>query len=646
MSARNVSVHGCLVLFNLFMQTLTPVFAADSGGVLMPEQAAYDVTYYDLDLTVDVNSRTIDGSLTVSADILDDVSVFVLDLASEFEVSRINEIHPDASESGLSFERPGGQIRISRNGGFNAGESVRIRIEYGGRPHEAEMPPWEGGFVWEVTPLGQPWAGVACEGEGADIWWPCKDHPSDEPDSMAMHFTVPDDLICASNGRLRSVENHGNGFRTFHWFSSTPINTYNVTLNLAPYNVSEDRFVCISGDTLPLFLYFLPGDISHTDDFLGQMKTNLEFLESVYGPYPFRIDKYGVARTPYLGMEHQTIISYGDEFVLNAYGFDTILFHETVHEWWGNLITNSDWKDLWLHEGFATYTEALFAEHLLGETGLHGYIEHNFNRIQNRIPLVPAEPASFDAIYGLDVYYKAARVIHSLRYLLGDAVFFPLLRQMLYPSPASEQIKTGEQCRSVNTEDFISLAETVSGRSLGWFFDAYLRVPALPVLETSLTGDTLLLQWITESPGTFRMMLDIKTGETVQRVDMESGNARIRVGGGPFEIDPLNWVLKEVRESTKLQLQVPDPESMVLYPAFPNPFNGKTVICFDLQERQHVQIRIFNSRGECVSDDPDRILEKGSHRWEWHAENFAAGIYILRINTPHITKSQKLVYTK
>jgi len=622
------------------------VQAYDSGGPLIPEQAACDIRFYDLSVHLDVGSKSISGSLSLIADITAPLSRFVLDLAPEYTVTQVQSIGPSGERSTLPAAHENGRLNIQLEQPLSAGDSVHLEVDYYGQPHEAQMPPWSGGFVWETTPSGKTWLGTACEFEGADIWWPCKDHPSDEPDSMAMHFRIPDHLVCASNGRLESIENHGDGTRTYHWFSSTPINIYNITLNVAPYEIFQDEYICITGDTLPVFLFLLPEYAVHSADFLHEMKRNLDFLESIYGPYPFRIDKYGVAQTSYAGMEHQTVTAYGDRFELNEFGFDYILFHETTHDWWGNMITCADWKDLWLHESFATYTEALYAEHLNGQAALHDYIESNFYPYDDVAPLAPEVPTSFNDIYGFDVYYRGARVLHTLRFLLGDSVFFEVLRKMLYPTPASEFVKIGEQCRSVTSETFIAKAEEISGRDLDWFFDVYLRQPGLPVLQADLSENVLHLQWLTENAVSFAMPVEILTGEDRIRVPMTEGYGELTLTDPDYQTDPDRWILKAEAEQTDIANYQTPVSSSVLYPGFPNPFNSHTEICFKLTGRQPVTLDIFNSRGEHVNCLYQGTLPSGSHRIRWQADAYPSGVYCVVLRTSGFHQSRKLLLLK
>ena len=358
-----------LLLNSAIIDAQTDIY--DTGGPLMPEQAAYDVTHYNLDLFVNPADSSIKGFVIISAKIVQPVDHFVVDLDTLLSISAINEFYSDADSQYMLFERKIGKVQINLNTTRQPGELIKIRIDYGGKPLIAVRPPWTGGFQWSKTEDGYSWIATSCQGEGSDIWWPCKDHVSDEPDSMNINIRVPDPLFCASNGKLLSQESNDDSTTTYHWFVSNPINSYNVALNIAPYKLIDTTYTSIAGDEFPVMFWVLPQDYEKGLKFFPEILEHIKFFENLLGPYPFRADKYGVVQTPHLGMEHQTIIAYGAKFNNSAmtgknWGFDALHHHEFSHEWWGNLVTCSDWNDMWLHEGFGTYMQALYVEKLSG----------------------------------------------------------------------------------------------------------------------------------------------------------------------------------------------------------------------------------------------------------------------------------------
>jgi aminopeptidase N len=525
----------------------------DSGGPLMPEQAAYDVKAYDLALAVNPAEQSIKGTLTATALIVSPTEWFVLDLDTPLAVESVKMMEGGKSRP-LEFERRGGKIWIAFPLTKQPGETVKVAVSYGGKPRVAPRPPWVGGFIWAKTADGQPWIATACQNDGADLWWPCKDHPSDEADSIALHITVPGPLVVAANGRLEGVKKNNDGTQTFNWLMTVPMNNYSVALNIAPYRTIEGKFKSVTGETIPVTLWVLPEDYEKGQKLFPQIGEDLAFFEKYLGPYPFRADKIGVAQTPHLGMEHSTVTAYGAKFTNNAYGFDSLLFHELGHDWWANLVTASDWRDFWLHEGFESFMDALYAGALKGEDGYRQYLAGMRPHLRNKQPVAPRESRTTTQVYLAapdylssdgDIYGKGALILHTLRYLIGDEAFFKSLRRMAYPDPAMEKVKDGRQFHFATTDDFRHIAEEVSGMKLGWFFDVYLRQPELPRLVTETRGNSLALRW--EVPGNlpFPMPVEVQVGGQTRRVEVSQSGAAVSVEAGQTPVvDPKSWILK------------------------------------------------------------------------------------------------------
>src|SRR5215213_437164 len=297
-----------------------------SGGVLMPEQAAYDVKSYDLDLRVNPAEQSIKGVLTVKAQIVQAIDKFVLDLDTPYTVESVSLMN-GKNQQALSFKRADTKIWIDFPKQQKAGKTVEVRVAYSGKPRVAPNPPWVGGFVWKQTADGQPWFATAVQNDGADLWFPAKDHPSDEPETVSTHFTVPANLVAASNGRLQSVVKNADGTQTFNWFVANPINNYDIALNAAPYKLIEDKVQSIGGEMIPINFYVLPEHFGQGQSLVDLTKKFVKFYEEYLGPYPFRNEKIGIAETPYLAMEHQTITAYGGNFDYGNLGYDWTQFH-------------------------------------------------------------------------------------------------------------------------------------------------------------------------------------------------------------------------------------------------------------------------------------------------------------------------------
>lgn len=538
----------CLVLLPLMaVQALAQIDIYDSGGPILPEQAAYDVHFYDLSLTIAPNQKYISGQLRIIAEVVAPMDWFVVNLDTLLSIKQVTEVTA-SRKARRNVERRQGQIWIELPKERATGSTIEVEIQYEGQPREAPNPPWSGGFTWSNTSAGFPWIATSCQQEGPDVWWPAKDHVSDKPDSMALHIRVPVPLVVATNGRFLSKEEHEDGTTTYHWFVSTPISAYNVALNIAPYRTIETNFKSIAGDSFPMVFYVLPEDYQKGLELFPEMQDHLRFFEEYFGPYPFRADKYGVAQTPHLGMEHQTIIAYGANFSTTSMtgfdaGFDALHHHELSHEWWGNLVTNSDWKDMWLHEGFGSYTQPLYVEHLKGKAAYHQYMSR-LRRFGNWRAIAPRESQTASEIYRAPIYFKGAWVLHSLRYLLGDKVFFKALRRMAYPDPKLEKVTDGRQVRFATTDDFIATCETVSQQELDWFFDVYVRQPKLPVLYSKIENGTLSLNWEAPDHLPFPMPVEVQMGEKRMRVDIPAEGTVLKIPDGVQPVvDPDNWGL-------------------------------------------------------------------------------------------------------
>jgi len=550
----------------LMSAALFPQGEPTSGRPIPPEQACFDVTSTILRVRVDPSERWIEGEVELSACFLAQSDAVVLDLDPALDVRDVAYAPAPSEPPGpvdwrvLAHERRGGEVVIPAAELFEreiwrVGGDFTLRVRYGGRPRVAPRPPWDGGFVWETTADGSPWIATANQMQGADLWWPCKDQPDDEPDEMQILVTVPEGLVCASNGRLREVREAEPGWTTYDWHVSTPINVYGVALNIAPYETITADYESVTGDTFPITYWVLPENLEKGKVLFADILRQTRWFEQTFGPYPFRRDKYGVAETPHLGMEHQTIIAYGNEYRGNPwgedYGFDFLHHHEMAHEWWANLVTCRDWKDFWIHEGFATYAQALYVEALHGPDAYREWLASYRGTLRNEVAVAPREHRSTADVHhspaALDIYYKGSWILHTLRWLVGDEDFFLALRRMAYPDPALEALDDGSACRFVDTEEIRAIAERHTGRDLGWFFEVYLRQPRLPRLIESVEGGWLRLAWEAPDGLSFPMPVEVRVGEELRRVDVPAGGATVELEGTEdFAVDPFERILKEI----------------------------------------------------------------------------------------------------
>lgn len=560
----SVTQRTIIYLFLTLFLTATSTLIAqgltyESGGELTPELASFDVTHYNLDVEINPADSTLSGFVDVYFTIVQPTNRIALALDPRLQIMSVSQIgkpdqtyRPVRNDSTRTFYIPFSQT-------LQPGDKDSLRIRYGGKPKIAENPPWDGGLVWEKTPSGEPWVAVANQTIGAWVWWPNKDHVSDKADSVSINITVPENLTVASNGRFRGTTNLENSKKSWHWYVSVPVNNYNVSFNIAPYETISEPYTSTSGDVFDITFWVLPEFREQGEELFPQFSEQMRFLEELLGPYPFRADKYGVAHTPYLGMEHQSIIAYGAGFENGAlFGetadFDDLHQHELAHEWWGNLVTVWDWRDFWLHEGFGTYMQPLYAEHLGGKEAYNKMIELFRSRIneENPLPVAPRESMSTVEITqgsrGGNVYYKGALFLHTLRYVIGDDSFFTLLRRFAYPEPELESVTGGEQVRFVTTDDFLNMAEDISGTELDWLFDVYLRKAELPVLRASRSEGVVVMQWQTPDDIPFPMPIDVRIDGQMMTLVPENNRISFQLPDHiEVEADPDNRILKKFR---------------------------------------------------------------------------------------------------
>jgi len=507
----------------------------DSGGTVRPRMAAYDVRHYALDVAVSPAEESIFGSNLVTVEATADVDVFEIHLDDRLDVRSVA-----IDGAAASFEHERGLITVELGSSWSAGSRHRVDIAYGGRPKVALKAPWIDGFVWGETPSGEPWVGVTSEGDGGDIWWPCKDHPSDEPDEgMEISLTVPAGLVGLANGRPIGEVANADGSTTSRWRVGFPINNYAVSVNVAPYVPIELAYHGIDGSLDETIVFWvIPEFEDRARRLFRQLPGVLEVFGNRFGEYPFFADKLWVVHAPYHGMEHQTLVAYGDDFEDNEFGFGGVFVHELAHEWWGNKITARDWADFWLHEGFASYAEALLVLDTQGEQRYLEYMGLLRHRMTNAAPVVQGVDLTSLEAYSPDIYGKGAWVLHMLRSLVGEEAMDEILWRF-----ADGDHSDG--CRLVGTDELIDLVAEISGRDLAWFWQRYLYTAELPSWTMRRTSggraDRVSIEW--DSPS-FEMPLPVRIGDRIVEVEMADGCAELEVGPGvEVVVDPRREVL-------------------------------------------------------------------------------------------------------
>lgn len=516
----------------------------DSGGKLIPEQACYDVKFYEVDLTIIPTEKAIGGTVSITARATQNFRYMILDLDQNLNLDLIEWLNGSGN---LIYFHEQGKIKISFPKEIITNQLFTLIISYSGLPRTPKRPPWDDGFIWQKTNNGEYWVTLTCQGGGADIWLPCKDHPSDEPDSVSLRFTVPDNLICVASGKFISSIQNSNSTKTWNWFVSTPINNYNIMFYLGPYKSIEHEFKSITGNKFPFTIWTLPENYEKAKTHSLQFIQHMKIMEELIGPYPFRADKYSVVETPHLGMEHQTAIAYGFGWKNHKdFEFDWLHHHEFSHEWWGNLVTAKDWSDFWIHEGLGTYMQPLYLEKVFGKDKYISYLK-SIKRFSNQKPVAPRGKKTAGESYMLDVYYKSAWIIHTLRFYLGDEVFFKVLRRWAYITPEMELATDGSQCRITTTEELIDIAEKISQQKLNWFFEVYLRHASIPKLHYQKDSQKLTLWWEVEENLPFQLPVEIKIGDKITRINISTSKSEIIIpNNSEFVIDPNETVLMDL----------------------------------------------------------------------------------------------------
>lgn len=467
---------------------------ADSlRGMLTPLRTCYDINFYHLDVKINIEEKSVSGSNEFAFTATQDFTKLQFDLFENLKVEKV--VYKGAS---IPFTREFNAVFVTFPKTIKKGAKDKFTVFYSGNPIVAKNPPWDGGFIFKKDKGGNPFVSVACQGLGASVWWPTKDHQSDEVDSMLISISVPKDLDEVSNGRLRNIVNKPDGYRQHNWFVSNPINNYNVTFYIGKYAHWTDNFAGEEGN-LTIDYWSLKEDSAkarpHWD---ADVKPMLKAFEHWFGPYPWYKDGFKLVQAPHLGMEHQSAVAYGNQFKKGYLGgdmsgtghglkWDYITVHEAGHEWFANNVTTKDIADMWVHEGFTTYSEALFTEYTQGKKAGEEYVIGLRRGIGNRTPMIG--PYNVNIEGSPDMYPKGANLIHTIRQLVNDDEKF---RQIL------RGINKTFYHTTTTSEAVEKYIIKQSGLKLEKVFDQYLRYSKIPVLEYKINNDELSYRWISD----------------------------------------------------------------------------------------------------------------------------------------------------
>ncbi|MFD0793836.1 M1 family metallopeptidase [Mucilaginibacter litoreus] len=507
--------------------------AQTSGGKLKPEQAIMDVRHYSIAINCNFEQKSIDGNTTVDVITSQPAKLLVLDLLDSLNVSAVT-----VNGKKESFEHKNGLINISLAKELPAGKAS-IRVAYGGKPRIAKRPPWDDGFTWTQDSTGHPWLAVTAEQTGGKIFFPCKDHPSDEPNEGAdMYITVPSNLVVAGPGLLKGVSKKGNT-ATYHWQTKYTINNYSLVFNAGDYTVKSTTYKSVAGRTVPVQFYVLKEHADKADHLLGMVVKAVQSKEKYFGEYPWAKEKLGIVETPHLGMEHQSMNAYGNKFRYTKVGgedFDWLMFHEFGHEWWGNKVTARDWADYWIHEGIDTYADALPVLDLEGHQAYIDRFKKSAFGIQNKQPIILGKDIDEASAYNGDIYSKGGYFMHTLHYVMGDTLFFKTLKGLA----TDPQFTYDHQNVTDEVEQYFSKAY---GQSLKPLFDMFLRTTdKLEVDVKARPGDKYLIKLQNIN---MTLPVDVKTDSGTQKLMLNQQGLTVSSKTVPV-IDADGWYLKKV----------------------------------------------------------------------------------------------------
>lgn len=610
---------------------------------LYPGDGSIDVKYYKLDLALTTSPAYLRGSVRVDAvPALNPLNHFFLDLSNNLNVDSIV-----SGNTTLSFTHQNDKLNINLQQTYNPGEKFSVVVYYQGVPISNGF-----GSIVFSSHNGQPIIWTLSEPYGAKDWWPDKDNPDDKADSSQMNITCADNLTAVSNGILQNVNENGDGTHTYFWFNKYPIANYLISMAITNYTIYKTWYHYSTNDSMLVVHYIYPEKFSGLKSLLDKTVGMLALFSEKYGLYPFIDQKYGHAEFGWPGgMEHQTVTSLG------SFG-ESIIAHELSHQWFGDMITCKDWHEIWLNEGFATYSEALYSESV-NESSYGSYIASLMIYAKNASGSVYADDISSPSIiFDYDrTYAKGAVVLHMLRGIVGDSIFFNIMRSYA----ASPVLRYG----NASTEDFMNVAEAISGVNLTYFFDEWIFGIGYPHYDYSWNYQNVnnniykiifKLSQNNSEPGIFTMPVDIKIhtagADTIVRVfnNQQDQEFDFNVAGKPQYIffDPQNWILKDVTctDST----DITKPVSFNLEQNYPNPFNPSTTIRYEIpvsiQGFIPVKITVYNVLGEQVAVLVNEEKPAGIYEVEFSKSGLSSGIYYYQFTAPGFSSTKKMVVVK
>ena len=502
-------------------------------GSVTPERAWWDLTYYHLDIAVDLDNKFIKGSNTIEYKVLEPNKKLQVDLQSPLKITKVEQNGKELTFSSEGSAHFINLIEKQRKGKINS-----VKVYYEGNPKEAVRAPWDGGLSWTRDSNGKHFAATSCQGIGASIWWPNKDHMYDEVDSMLISVNVPKGLMNISNGRLKKIEEFEDT-NTYHWYVSNPINNYGVNINIGDYVEFSEVYDGEKGK-LDMIYYVLRDNIERAKTQFKDAVKMMDAFEYWFGPYPFYEDSFKIVEVPYLGMEHQSSITYGNKYMKGYLGrdlsrtgwglkFDYIIIHEAGHEWFANNITYKDIADMWIHESFTTYSENLFLDYHYGKEASSDYVIGTRAGISNSAPMIGPYGVNQR---GSDIYSKGANVLHTIRQIANSDEKWRMILRGLNKDFYHQTVETKQ------IENYIS---DKMGYDLSTFFDQYLRTTNIPVFEYKLNNGLLEYKWTNVVDG-FKMPIELFVGDEKIRLNPTQEIKSINVKSEKIRLDKNYYV--------------------------------------------------------------------------------------------------------
>ncbi|GAB3231887.1 M1 family metallopeptidase [Algoriphagus aestuariicola] len=499
----------------------------DWGGPVDPLQKKLNIRHYKLEIEFFPETQSILGSNIITFSSEEKLDTLRLNLIDGYQVERVTMGGKD-----VEFQHQNDLLDIIPIDCT----CDQVQVFYGGKTPIAPNPPWEGGFTWEKDQLDNHWMGLSSQGEGSQIFMPGLDHPSSEPsEGVDLLLTAPKPYFVASNGHLLETTETEDKI-SYHWATDYPINVYNINFTMGIFTEESLEFQSVSGEIVPMHVWVLQENRAKAAELLELLKVSTETHEKYFGAFPFPKDKISVVETPYLGMEHQTINAYGNNFQFVPMGdtqYDWLLHHELGHEWFGNKISVADFADMWIHEGLTAYGDFLFYWEHGGPDAYFAKVKGNYKYILHAKPVVSAPNSTEGESYHGEIYSKGAMVIHSLRGILGDEVFFPMIKAFANDERFTYQNK-------VSTKDFTDFVQTYTGQNLEGFFGLYLYTTELPKLKVAKKGKSsyaISLQGID-----FSMPVEIETSDGLVKMNLGPKPTQVNSTIPPL-VDPNGWIM-------------------------------------------------------------------------------------------------------